>query len=241
MNAEKFKAREHEYRQTLPKDKIAAIRLDGKAFHTFTKNFERPYDRAFMEAMDATAKALVTTQVTNAHFAYVQSDEISIFFSNHGKKKTQLFFDGKVEKIVSVTASAATGAFMRALPTESIPVFDCRAFTLEDMDEVAEYLDWRRLDARKNAVTMAASVYFTPKQLHQKSTFERTQMLQGTNHERLPDEFFHGRFIHPVKRMQKVEYTDKRTQMANSVMAERTFWESTPAIQENMKALVTRD
>ena len=34
------------------------IRIDGKAFHTFTRGFQRPFDDIFIESMQETAKFL---------------------------------------------------------------------------------------------------------------------------------------------------------------------------------------
>ncbi len=53
--SDKFKFREAELRSVLPVKKLYALRLDGKAFHTFTKQYERPFDFRFMESMDEAA------------------------------------------------------------------------------------------------------------------------------------------------------------------------------------------
>nr|WP_330375647.1 tRNA(His) guanylyltransferase Thg1 family protein [Coprococcus eutactus] len=44
--------------EQIPKTKLmrrcpVAIRIDGKAFHTYTRNFKRPFDSVFMRAMQA--------------------------------------------------------------------------------------------------------------------------------------------------------------------------------------------
>jgi len=53
--AEPFKATEAAYRLTLPSHSIVGIRLDGRAFGSFTRAFERPYSDVFMDAMDTAA------------------------------------------------------------------------------------------------------------------------------------------------------------------------------------------
>ena len=42
-------------KQYLPKRTYTIIRIDGKAFHTYTKGLERPFDVGFIEDMDKTA------------------------------------------------------------------------------------------------------------------------------------------------------------------------------------------
>jgi len=49
---------EHRTRVYIPRRTHTIIRLDGKAFHSLTKGFERPYDLDFMDLMDKTARYL---------------------------------------------------------------------------------------------------------------------------------------------------------------------------------------
>jgi len=101
---------EQRTRAWLPRRTYTIIRLDGKAFHTFTKKMKRPYDEDFMHTMDVTAKYLCEN-IQGAKFAYVQSDEISILLTDFDKITTDAWFDGQVQKITSVSASLATGIF----------------------------------------------------------------------------------------------------------------------------------
>ncbi|TXG86072.1 MAG: hypothetical protein E6R13_01165, partial [Spirochaetes bacterium] len=86
------------------------IRLDGKAFHTYTKQFKKPFDDVLISAMDETAKYLCSN-IQGAKFAYVQSDEITIFVSDMDSLEQQMWFDGEVQKIVSIAASMATAKY----------------------------------------------------------------------------------------------------------------------------------
>lgn len=52
------------------------VRLDGKAFHTFTKGLQRPFDKRLSDLMVDTTKFLV--EQSNATVGYTQSDEISL-------------------------------------------------------------------------------------------------------------------------------------------------------------------
>ena len=231
--SDKFKSREAELRSVLPENKFYAIRLDGKAFHTFTKQYERPFDNRFMDSMDAAAQFVIDQVVTGALLAYVQSDEITVVFTDKTGKDTQLPFSGKVEKLLSVSASAATGGFMKFdNATNGVPLFDARFTLLEDLGEVLEYMTWRRLDAQKNSVSMAAETLFSHSELKGVGTKERRELLAGTDLERLPEGFYNGRLI--VRRTEKkmVEFLDKRTNEMNSVLANVNTWESVPATRE---------
>lgn len=231
---QKFKEKEKEFRSVLPSKSIVGMRLDGKAFHTFTKQFERPYDLNFMDAMDATAAHLAKA-VGGTMFGYVQSDEISIFFTDlfSENEQKQLQNGGKIEKLLSTSASAATGAFLKAMPeVNGIPVFDARLFLLDDLDELNEYVDWRRLDARKNSISMAASTLYSPKQLFGKSTRERHDLLEGTPLEELPGGFFEGRLIVSQQYTEDISYTVPKTKETKYVTAVRSRWVVEQATRE---------
>jgi tRNA(His) guanylyltransferase len=227
----KFKEREKLMRSKLPVATFTGIRLDGKAFHTFTKQFAEPYDLDFMAAMDSTAMFILENLLTEALFAYVQSDEITIIFSDELAGHGQRIFDGKIEKILSTSASAATGGFMRAKPeANGVPIFDARLFQLHDLDELKEYLDWRRLDARKNSISMAAETLHSPKELHGMSTRQRLESLQGTTLERLPDGFMWGRLIARDSYSDSVSYIHGKAGEIKIADVIRTRWVSNPAI-----------
>ena len=117
------------------------IRLDGKAFHTFTKAMQRPYDRAFHECMWETAKYLCEN-VIGCKLAYVQSDEISLLLVDFIPQWVQAWFDDEVQKMVSISAAMATAAFIRAFTVrfperwsaileskkDPLPMFDSRCW-----------------------------------------------------------------------------------------------------------------
>lgn len=94
----------------LPRKSYIIIRIDGKAFHTYTKNLSRPFDDGFMEDMDNTAIYLCKN-IMGAKFAFVQSDEISILLTDFEKINTEAWFDNNIQKMCSVSASMATSKF----------------------------------------------------------------------------------------------------------------------------------
>lgn len=89
------------------------IRIDGKAFNSFTKGFQRPFDEILIKAMQETAKYLCKN-IMGCKIAYTQSDEISLLLEDYERVETQPWFENNLQKIVSVSASMATMAFNRA-------------------------------------------------------------------------------------------------------------------------------
>ena len=233
----RFKDKERAVETSLPENSIAVIRLDGKAFHTFTKNFKRPYDEDFASTMDAVGAHLCEI-ISGSMFAYVQSDEISVVFSDLAKEDTQMWLGGRVQKLASIASSNATAKYMRTSPTEMFPIFDARIHTLTDMEEVKDYVVWRRADATKNAVTMAANTLFSHKFLDKKTTKERQALLVGTELEVLPEDFLYGRLITKEYFDETVEFTHKRTLETHVVPVRRGRWVAEAATDAALTKIV---
>lgn len=94
----------------LPRRTYTVIRIDGKAFHTYTKGLKKPFDKGLMDDMDSTASFLCQN-IQGAKLAYVQSDEISIVLTDFDSLQTDAWFDGNIQKIASISASIATAIF----------------------------------------------------------------------------------------------------------------------------------
>ena len=186
------------------------IRLDGKAFHTFTKGFEKPFDVDLINTMNETAKVLCQN-IMGAKIAYVQSDEISLFLSDYDNIHTQPWFGGNIQKIVSVSASIATVAFNNALiknlnnsgKNELVKeksfkaMFDSRVFQLPK-DEVVNYFIWRQNDCVRNSINSVAQKFFSHRELHNKNCNEMQEMLfskHGINWNNLDIDRKRGRVI----------------------------------------------
>ncbi len=86
------------------------IRIDGRAFHTFTKGFQRPFDEVLIKSMQDTMKYLCEN-IQNCVLGYHQSDEITLLFVDYKELNTSPWFDNEVQKICSITASMATMVF----------------------------------------------------------------------------------------------------------------------------------
>lgn len=95
------------------------IRLDGKAFHTFTRGFKKPFDEVLVNAMQKTMKYLCEN-IQGCVLGYTQSDEITLVLVDYKKLDSAAWFDYNIQKCVSVAASMATLAFNRAFQDEII-------------------------------------------------------------------------------------------------------------------------
>ena len=174
-----------------------AIRLDGKAFHTFTKGFHKPFDDILMRTMHYTMKYLCEN-IQGCAFGYTQSDEITLILKDYSKLETSAWFDYEVQKLCSISASMATLAFNKHfkyevdLYTDMISyeddvteedvkycktifnaylkgaMFDARCFNIP-REEVVNLIYWRQLDAVRNSIQMVGQANFSQKQLHGKS------------------------------------------------------------------------
>lgn len=198
------------------------IRLDGKAFHTFTKGLKKPYDEIFHNTMNATMKYLCEN-IQGCKLGYTQSDEITLLLTDYDTIDTDAWFDNNVQKICSVSASMATMAFnqffalnyreyeeyvhnelkLNALEVfycDSIrnklhsAMFDARCFNIPK-DEVTNCFIWRQQDATRNAIQMLGQCNFSHKELHGKSCNDIQDMLMlqnGINFNDMPTEFKRG-------------------------------------------------
>jgi len=162
----------------LPRRTLSILRVDGKSFHSLTRSAEKPYDQRIVEAMNAVLLDLCK-EVQGACFGYVQSDEASVLIADYATINTEAWFDGNLQKMVSVAASVATRAFnfSAASTLFADAVFDARAFTIPDPIEVENYFIWRQQDATRNSIQSLAQAHFSPKQLHGLSNAQAQELL----------------------------------------------------------------
>lgn len=191
------------------------IRVDGKAFHTYTKGLERPFDDQLIQDMDETAIYLCQN-IMGAKFAYVQSDEISILLTDFGDIDTTAWFDNNVQKMSSIAASMATSRFNRLryanylngevlqnIPFEDAKLpakdaeFDARVFQLPQRTEVFNYFIWRQQDTVRNSITSVAQSLYSHKELMKKDSNQKQEMIfqKGINWNDYPAGKKRGRFI----------------------------------------------
>jgi tRNA(His) guanylyltransferase len=183
-------------RLVLPRRAYVVIRIDGRGFHTFTKDLERPYSRKLADALDQAAIALCREMI-GCRFAYGQSDEFSFLLTDFEKENAALWFDGNVQKIVSVSASLFTAYFNRAYPSDRIAAFDSRVLLISRREEAQKYFLWRQLDASANSLNMLASAHYSHSELVGKSNVEKHEMLhaKGVNWAKQSPDFKRGRVV----------------------------------------------
>lgn len=146
------------------------IRIDGKAFHTFTRGFVRPFDDVLKSAMHATTKALCE-QIQGCVFAYTQSDEITLVLTDYATIQTDAWFGYNVQKMTSIASSIATLAFNRAMKdavddfidVHTIEKMDAEGFHLIIDSEEAEKLYSRYNTALQRGALFDARVFSMPK------------------------------------------------------------------------------
>ena len=170
------------------------IRLDGRAFHTFTRGCDKPFDSKLSDNMIDTASYLCG-EIQGAKCAYVQSDEISILLTDFDTLTTGAWFDNNLQKIVSVSAGMASAHFSKLC--EAFAVFDCRAFNIPK-EEVCNYFVWRQKDWTRNSVQMLARSHFSHKQLLGKGQTEMHEMLHfiGINWAELEPRWRNGTVVY---------------------------------------------
>ena len=199
-----------EFYEAVPKTRLVrrtpvAIRIDGKAFHTFTRGFEKPFDEVLGRAMRETMKYLCEN-IQGCVLGYTQSDEITLILIDYKKLTSSAWFDYEVQKMCSIAASMATMAFNRFFAGEvktftfnngenyergskeailcevyrnavnKGAMFDARVFNIPK-EEVANLIYWRQLDAIRNSIQMVGQAYFSHTELQNKSCKDIQDML----------------------------------------------------------------
>lgn len=189
-------------RISLPRRSYTIIRIDGKAFHTYTKGLERPFDDGLIEDMDLTA-AYLCKNIMGAKFAFVQSDEISILLTDFEDIGTQSWFDSNLQKMCSVSAAQATRAFNEArikrlgIDKMKWAEFDSRVFQIPQKAEVENYFIWRQQDTTRNSISSVAQSLYSHKELNGKSVDDQQELIfqKGINWNNYAPKYKRGRMI----------------------------------------------
>lgn len=200
--------------EQIPKTKLmrrcpVAIRIDGKAFHTFTRGFHKPFDEVLIKSMQETMKYLCEN-IQGCVLGYTQSDEITLILVDYKKLTSSAWFDYEVQKICSIAASMATMAFNNIF-SKYVKEFDLElAYNDNGIDtkenrklweiykkaidkgamfdarcfnipkeEVTNLVYWRQLDASCNSIQMVGQANFSHKELQNKSCNDIQDMLMA--------------------------------------------------------------
>lgn len=197
--------------EQIPKIKLmkrcpVAIRIDGKAFHTFTDGFQKPFDEVLIKSMQETMKYLCEN-IQGCILGYTQSDEITLILIDYKKLTSSAWFDYEIQKICSIAASMATMSFNKFFEnnvddyrfskwdgiskyeegTEEYiktllkavdkgAMFDARVFNIPK-EEVTNLVYWRQLDASRNSIQMVGQANFSHKELQHKTCNNIQDML----------------------------------------------------------------
>lgn len=196
--------------EMIPKTKLmrrtpVIIRVDGKAFHTFTRNFQKPFDDVLIESMQETMKYLCEN-IQGCVLGYTQSDEITLVLIDYKRLNSSAWFDYEIQKLCSIAASMTTMAFNKfffenskrymdkyGYPKETMikygdqilayvkavnrgAMFDARCFNIPK-EEVTNLIYWRQLDASRNSIQMVGQANFSHKELQNKSCNDIQDML----------------------------------------------------------------
>lgn len=201
---DRMKAYEYVSRNYLTRRRPVIIRLDGKAFHTFTRGLKRPFDDILVKSMQDTMKYLCEN-IQGCVLGYTQSDEITLVLVDYQSRESDAWFDNNIQKMASVSASMATMAFNQnfALRYKELEenvfeawnvtdeeykyvdilrkklhsaMFDSRVFTIPK-EEVVNCLIWRQQDATRNSIQSVGQANFSQKQLHGKKCNDIQDML----------------------------------------------------------------
>lgn len=183
------------------------VRIDGKAFHTYTRGLDKPFDEILSLAMKYTCFNLVQN-VQGCKLAYTQSDEISLLLTDWDKINTECFFDYRVQKVSSVISSMATMYFNQYITGLVLYLLDVKcdlSMEFEGIEysenilkvwnkkmgkamfdarafniperEVCNYFLWRQQDASRNSIQSLGRSKFSAKQMNGKNNNEVQEML----------------------------------------------------------------
>lgn len=186
-------------RHLLTRRTPVVIRVDGRAFHTFTRDFRKPFDQRLIDAMILAATS-VASEMQGFKLGYIQSDEASFVMTDYDNLQTDAWFGYVKAKIESITASVMTAAFarcMRLANVTNLAYFDSRACNMP-ASEVANYFLGRARDWHRNSVSMYARSFFSHADLKDKSIPEVHEMLHNIGRNwttDLTDEEKNGTFI----------------------------------------------
>lgn len=214
---------ENRSRILLPRRSYTLIRIDGKAFHSYTKGLKRPFDDELMSDIDSTAQYLCEN-IAGARFAFVQSDEISILITDFDNQGTQAWFDNNLQKMCSISASMATAKFnelrMQRFLLESLKLisaspaaimndgmkfnlahFDSRVWQIPSRVEVQNYFICRQQDTTRNSIQSVAQSLYKHSELNGKNTNELQEMIfqKGINWNDYAPKYKRGRMISKEK------------------------------------------
>ena len=176
------------------------LRLDGRTFHTFCRQFNKPYDETLINLVNEAARALCE-EIQGAKLAFCQSDEVSILITDYDTLYQSPWFGYKGYKMTSISAAQISVRFYRRFIYHLIKqvatnleealeiladdsketMFDSRVYNLPE-SEVCNYFIWRQQDWTRNSIQMLSRSLYSQKQLQNKNTTQLQDMCFEKGH-----------------------------------------------------------
>lgn len=157
------------------------VRVDGRAFHSYTRGMKKPFDIHLVNSMCLAARR-VAIEMQGCKAAYIQSDEASFLLTDYDRFNTNAWFGYNKSKVESIAASVMTAAFNRLMRMDGKDRddahFDARAFNMP-REEVSNYFLWRARDWERNSVAMYCNRLYSHKQMHGKSKADQHEMIHN--------------------------------------------------------------
>ncbi len=245
---EKFNEYREKVNYKLDKNLPLICMIDGRGFSKrIKKKFKRPFDEFFIDLMNRTAE-YTSKEIQCCKFAYVQSDEIS-FYIDSRNEINQPFFEYRLCKLNSLISSIATGFFNLEMIEREIPLsefasgrdnidmvkdflgsykpyqFDCKAFNVDNDNDVYAWFLYRQLDCIKNSKQQAAQTYISHNDLLNLNSDEQIELLKSRHNidwnDYKPGEKF-GRFIWKEEEM---HHSEEYGDYLRSVWVSHDGWE----------------
>lgn len=201
---ERMKGYEAVFDHRLPPKVPVIVRVDGRAFHSYS--WRRPFDERLIDLMQH-VMGEVAREIQGFRLAYTQSDEISFLLTDLDQVGSQAWFGNEINKLCSITASAATAHFNTVAQAPRYfsdcttfinrpALFDARAYSVP-MDDVPNVFVWRQRDWERNSLSMFARRFYSQSDLKGKKRAEVHQMLHdvGQNWADLPPDVKNGTFL----------------------------------------------
>lgn len=222
------------------------IRVDGKAFHTYTRGFVKPFDNIMGKTMIEVTNKLCE-EIPGAVLGYTQSDEITIVCKYTDRIKSQAWFNGRVRKIETIAASKATKWFNKIFSEKvhdyiekfegteeykntlrifynkkiGLAEFDARVFNIPEWDCINNII-WRQQDAIHNSIEAVGHANFSTKELHKVNCDGIKEMLLKQKNIDWESDFT------PYQKYGAFCYKMQETKTINGKTVERTLWYCNP-------------
>lgn len=222
------------------------VRVDGKAFHTYTRGLVKPFDETMCKTMIEVTKKLCE-EIPGAVLGYTQSDEITIVCKYTDRIKSQAWFNGRLRKIETIAASKVTKWFNKIFSEKAqeyienfegteeykhilkvfynkksgMAEFDARAFNIPEWDCINNVI-WRQQDATRNSVEAVGHANFSTKELHKVNCEGIKEMLLKQKNIDWETDFT------PYQKYGAFCYKIHETRKVKGETVERTLWYCNP-------------